>query len=76
MMVTLCRLATLLLLAQQPGPTWAAGDTAMVDVDVVMVGVSAPLRVIKGDRLVCVTIDWWPGDKYSNNPGKTCCLAS
>jgi heparanase 1 len=36
----------------------------------VLVNGGAPWRRIRsGDRFVCVTLDWWPGDKYSSNPG-------
>jgi len=46
-----------------------AEAAAAAEVDLVLVQGAEALRVIDGDRLVCVTMDWWPGDKYSKNPG-------
>ena len=36
----------------------------------VLVDGGEPWRNIRsGDRFACVTLDWWPNDKYSSNPG-------
>jgi heparanase 1 len=37
--------------------------------DVLVNGGKAWRKIRSRDRFACVTLDWWPNDKYSSNPG-------